>query len=141
MELTTFGALLKFALELEEQAAKLYGEASRITRQTELQEGFQASAAAGKKHGKKLERIRRENINEMLLESIEGLRADDYQVKLKLSPEMGDNELLAAVLQLEGVLERFYRDAARRLSLPEVARGFARLAEAHAQRKAELGEI
>lgn len=142
MELTTFGALLKFALELEGKAAALYEEAAQIAREAETREGFEAWAVAGKKNRKKLERIRRENINEMLLESIEGLQADDYGVKEQPSQEgMGDDELLALALQLEGALERFYREAAERLSLPEVERGFAGLAEAHAQRKAELEEV
>lgn len=141
MEITTFGALLQFALELEGTAAQFYEEAAKVAQQAENREGFKASAVEGKKHRRKLERIRRENINEMLLESFQGLEGDDYRVEVKLSPAMGDSELLALALRLEGALERFYRDAARRLSLPEVARGFERLAKEHVQRKVKLGEI
>ncbi len=138
MELTTFGAVLKFALELEGKAVELYEEAAQLAREAEIQEGFKAWAVTGEQNRKKLERIRRENINEMLLESIEGLQADDYGVKEKPSRGMGNDQLLALALQLEGILEQYYRDAADRLSLPEVARSFAGLAEAHARHKATL---
>ncbi|MFQ6116970.1 MAG: ferritin-like domain-containing protein [Candidatus Bipolaricaulia bacterium] len=141
MELTTFGALLQFALELEGTAVQFYEEAAKVAQQAEVQEDFQTSAGEGKRYRKKLERMRRENVNEMLLESFQGLEGKDYRMELGLSPDMGDGELRALALQLEGALERFYRDAAGRLSLPEVARGLARLAEVHAQRKAGLGEI
>jgi len=138
MELTTFGGLLKFALELEGAATQFYREAAPGR---ELKEGFAELRAEGEVNRRRLERLRRESVNEMLLESFEGLEGDDYRLELQLSPAMGDEQLGALAMRLEGVLERFYRAAAGRLSLPEVARGFARLAERHAQRKVKLGEI
>lgn len=141
MELTTFGGLLKFALELERAATQFYGEAAEAAPELGLKAGFEELITEGKKDKQRLERLRRESVNEMLLESFQGLEGDDYRVELKPSPEMGDDELLALALQLEGVLERFYCDAAGRLSLPEVARGFERLAKEHAQRKVKLEEI
>jgi len=74
MELNTFGALLKFALELEEAAARFYEGAANAARDEALRNALAARAESAKKNTQRLERVRREQVNEMLLESIEGLR-------------------------------------------------------------------
>lgn len=138
MELTTFGALLRFALELEGAAAKFYEEGAGAAQGPELIRSFAELRAEGERNRRRLERIRRESVNEMLLESLQGLEEEAYRVELKLSPDTGDDELLALALQFEEALERFYHEVAGQMSLPEVAQGFRRLAEKHAQYKAKL---
>jgi rubrerythrin len=139
MELNTFGALLKFALELEEAAARFYEGAANAARDEALRNALAARAESAKKNTQRLERVRREQVNEMLLESIEGLRESDYRAGGDASPGAGDDDLTASAAALEAACERFYRDAAERLSIPEVVRSFRRLADAHARNRAELG--
>ena len=136
MELNTFGALLKFALELEDGAARFYGEAAEAARDEALRGALAARAESTKRNRQRLERVRREQVNEMLLESIEGLRESDYRPAADPSA-LGD--LTASAAELESACERFYRDAAERLSIPEVVRSFQRLADAHARSRAQLG--
>ena len=139
MELNTFGALLKFALELEDAAARFYEEGVKAARDEALRSGFAARVEWAKKNRQRLERVRREQVNEMLLESVEGLRESDYRAGGDASPGAADRELTASAAELESVCERFYRDAAERLSIPEVVRSFQRLADAHARSRAQLG--
>jgi len=139
MELNTFGALLKFALELEEAAARSYDEAAKAARDEALRSGLAARAESARKNRQRLERVRREQVNEMLLEPIEGLRESDYRAGGDASPAAADDDLTASAAELEAACERFYRDAAERLSIPEVVRSFQRLADAHARNRAQLG--
>jgi len=139
MELNTFGALLKFALELEEAAARFYEGAAKAAGDEVLRNALAARAASAKKNTQRLERVRREQVNEMLLESIEGLRESDYRAGEDASPGAADDDLAASAAALEAACERFYRDAAERLSIPEVVRSFRRLADAHARNRAQPG--
>src|SRR5574340_796544 len=126
MELTTFGAVLKFALEQEAALAGLYAAAAEAGRELPAE-----LAANGERNRKRLELIRRQQVNEMLLEAVQGLDTEDYRL------DAGDAARLEAA---EATLERFYREAAARLSLPEVVRSFGRLAEEHAQTRARLAQ-
>lgn len=139
--MNTFGALLRFALELEERAAALYRQAARAARDARLKTALEGLAREGERHRQRLERERRENINEMLLESVHGMRADDYRLELQPSLEARDPELLQMARRSEEILERFYLDAASRLSVPEVARSLVRLAEAHKNHRVRLNEL
>ncbi len=139
MELNTFGALLKFALELEDAAARCYEEAAQAARDEALRSALAARAESTKRNRQRLERVRREQVNEMLLESIEGLRESDYRPAADPAPGAAGEDLTASAAELESACERFYRDAAERLSIPEVVRSFQRLADAHARSRAQLG--
>lgn len=141
MELTTFGALLRFALELEGKVTAFYREAARAARAERLKSALEELARECERHRQRLERERRENINEMLLESILGLKAEDYQVALDASAQGQHDKLLDQALELETTLEKFYREAVSRLSVPEVARGLTRLAEAHGRHRLKLSEV
>ncbi len=133
MELNTFGALLKFALALEDAAVRFYEEGAEASQTEPLRGTLAALAQAGKRNRQRLERVRREHVNEMLLESVEGLKAGDYQVGAPVPSGACDGELRSSAVSLEAVAERFYREAADRLSIPEVVRSFLRLADGHAR--------
>jgi hypothetical protein len=131
MELITFGAVLKFALDQEAALAGFCAGAA--TASAEPLRGVLADLAArGDANRRKLEQIRRQQVNEMLLEAIQGLNAADYQ------PDLSAGDARTAAAGAETKLECFYRDAAARLSLPEAGRSFRRLADGHAQALARL---
>ena len=68
MELRKFGPILKFAIELERRAAEFYEGAAAVAPSPQLTQ----SAAAARKRLSRLELMRRELVNEMLLEPIAG---------------------------------------------------------------------
>ena len=129
MELGTFGAIMRFAMDLEEQAAGFYEGAARDG----LRGAFGELASGSRKRLRRLERARREFVTEMILEAITGLDGDAYHVDLDPADESG---LLRQAQALEEASARFYRDAAEKMPIREVVRLFRRLARENEQRKA-----
>ena len=132
MELGTFGAVLKLALELEERAATFYEAGARGG----LAEVFGDLARGSRKRVRRLEQARRELVNEMILESITGLDEEEYRVELDVGAE--EPERLRQARALEETAARFYRDAASRMPIREVVRLFERLARENDKRRARL---
>ena len=132
MQLGTFGAIFRFALELEEQAVAFY----QAPAEDSLKESFdQMARGSGKRH-RRLERARREGVTEMILESIEGLDSVSYHVDL--TPHADLTPRLDQATALEETTSRFYRDAAAKMPIEEIVRIFQRLAQESIQRRAEL---
>lgn len=119
MKLATFGAILSFALQMEEQTASFYKTAA----QDHPGELFADLERRASKRVTRLERARREGVAEMILESITGLDGDDYAVVP--DPQASSVE---QALALEKAATRFYREAASKLPIREVVRLFERMA-------------
>jgi len=116
IELGTFGAILRFAIEWEAQAAQFYEQNGRGG----LAGLFQELGQRSRKRLRRLEQARREGVAEMILEPITGLDGGAYQVALDSA---GDEAGLRTQAQaLEEVAARFYRDAAGKLPIREVSR-------------------
>ncbi len=131
MELGTFGAIFRFALDMEEQAAEYY----ETPLQGQSAEVFKELAKGTQKRLKRLERARREGVAEMILESITGLDGDNYQIELDTA------DRVQQAITLENASARFYRDAAAKMPIKEIVRLFGRLAKENEQRKAKLENI
>jgi rubrerythrin len=139
MELTKFGALVQFALELEQGAAAFYNEAEKQAGGDSLKAVFSSLLSDCRKNAQRLERIRREDVNEMLLESVHGIHGETYSM-----PEVsaaGTGGLVAAAKVTEETLARYYRDIVSKLSLPDAARSFSRLADSHARNEARVADL
>ena len=135
MELGTFGAILRFAMDLEQRAADFYEEADG----SELEEVFRELARGSRKRRNRLERARREMVVEMVLESITGLDGDAYGVNL--DSEVDETGWLRQARALEETSARFYRDAADKMPIREVVRLFQRLVRENEQREARLDRL
>ena len=133
MELGTFGALIGFAIELEASSADFYDRAKRARPGGLAEETFARLAAQASKNKILLERTRRENVAEMILEPIAGIGREDYIADLTLANVAGIPEIISRALDLEDRAQRFYTVAAEKVSLPEVKRIFTRLAEKRAE--------
>jgi rubrerythrin len=123
MELGTFGAILRFALDWEAQVATFYEQAARGS----WSEEFRELARGARKRLERLERARREGIAEMILEPIVGLQSDPYWIDTV--PHEEELGLLRQALSVEEKGQRFYREAGSKLPIREVARLFEQLAE------------
>ncbi len=132
MELGTFGAILRFAIDWEERAAAYYEQAARGPAEAL----FQELAQGARKRLRRLEQARREGVAEMILESISGLDGDAYRVELDAAA--GEAGLARQAAALEETAARFYQDAAAKLPIREVARLFRQLAEENGQRAERL---
>jgi hypothetical protein len=110
-ELTSFGTLMKFALALEQATKELAQTAASSDTCSPWTEQLERSA---KKHGKRyqeLERMRRERLNEVVLQPISGMDRAAYVLPTSL-PATSAHDIIAIVTEAEQVAARFYDDAA-----------------------------
>ncbi len=132
MELGTFGAIMKFALEIENEVLSFYESASQNARDQNLSGLFGELFSRGQKRIKTLERIRRENVTEMILEPIIGLNSETYKPETTSSEGSDDNTVKRVAVIIEKNLNEFYNQAAVKIDfLSEVAYLFELLAEAN----------
>lgn len=141
MELGTLGAVLAFAIKLEGHSAQFYEEAASLAKESPASDVFLSLAEARRKRKELLQRSRRENINEMLLEPIVGLKGSDYLMETELSSKMGYYDVLQLAMELEENSRRFYLDAAGRVNLPEVTKLFEKLGEENADHKLRVKSL
>jgi hypothetical protein len=130
MELGTFGAILKFALDTENEVGKFYSGLALMPVSQNLTKLSEAFAGRSQTRIKTLERIRRENTTEMILEPISGLGSQEFS-PTTLVPEGATEESIKEIAQeVEKTLYRFYKAAAEKVEfLSEVAYAFELLAE------------
>ena len=138
MALTTFGAIMGFAAEITGQTGEIYKALVHKAKDLVLKEVLQAlSAEEGKSHSL-MEKTRRENVTEMILEPISGLHQEDYEIDLKVTDRIGDAELLKVALLLEEREKKFFNDVSSKVPLPEVARIFRKLSQKKQENLAKL---
>jgi rubrerythrin len=132
MELGTFGAIMKFALETENDVTSFYESVEDLAQSEELASLFNNLAKRGQKRAKTIERIRRENVTEMILEPITGLDSDIYTPVTTIPESPDDKTLQEIAVEIENNLYAFYTQAAVKVDfLSEVAYALELLAEAN----------
>lgn len=127
MSLSTFGAMMGFAAEIVGRSLDIYRKAFEKVKDPVLKEKIQALLEEGKKNSSLMEQARRENVTEMILEPIAGLRQEDYKLDLEISGASEDSDLLQAALILEEKERRFFHDSSEKVPLPEVSRIFRKI--------------
>ncbi len=110
MELRTLGAVLAFAIKLEASSAEFYQEAASLLNDSPAGPVLQSLAEAKRKRKQRVERSRREYVNEMLLEPIGGLRGSDYVVDMELTSAMDARAALRLARELEEGSQRVLTD-------------------------------
>ena len=142
MPLINFGSVLNFAEEIENQGEAFFAAAAGnpgCEPHRSLLEQFAANAG---KHRKIVQRTRRENVTEMILEGIEGFTRAPYQETADGADTMSAGDVLAAARRLEERCLNYYQDAAVKLkALSEVARSLKQLAKKHKAQLNQLGEL
>ncbi len=111
-ELSSFGTLLNFAQALEQTAVIFALEASKREDCASYREELESCASRHKKRDKKLQRMRQEQLNEVVLQPLEGMRRIDYLPADGLPPEGNTQETIETVAGAEEIIARFYLDAA-----------------------------
>lgn len=132
MDLATFGAILSFAIDLETRAAAFYESA------TPLHDQFATLASAARKNQKQLERLRRENVAEMILEPITGFDSEDYTPDFTPAPDASPATVVAQAAEMQATFQRFYETAAEKLPIKEVSRKLSKMAKQYGQNQETL---
>jgi hypothetical protein len=76
-----------------------------------------------------VEKTRRENVTEIILEPIVGLHRGDYEIEMKVVDQPQDMDLLKMALILEEREKKFFNDVSNKVPFPEVVRIFRKIAQ------------
>ncbi len=135
-ELTTFGSLIRFALQMEGDASSFYGVAAAQADPSRRDLFLELAAQHTDRH-RLLERTRQQKLNEMVLEPITGLDGARYRYDVT-TPAAFD--AIRAARALEEVAARFYEESAvvAQALLTEAARTLLRLAQENRANGARL---
>ena len=103
---------------------------------------FEAFAATIDKNVKSVQRTRRENVTEMILEPIKDFIRAPFCEECVGADEMIAAEALDAARRLEERAVRYYTEAAVKIKAqPEVARALKLIGKKHSAHLAQLGEV
>jgi rubrerythrin len=142
MPLENFGSILNFAEELENQDDEFYTAAANNTACSEHKTLFEQFAAEAKKNIKTIQRTRRENVTEMILEPIRDFTRAPYCEECQGAETMDASEALDSAKTLEERAERYFTQAAQKIkALPEVARALKTIGKKHTAHLIKLAEL
>jgi rubrerythrin len=133
MPLNSFSSILEFAEIIEIQNRTIFKAAGAAFSFTEFREFFDMLAATAGKRLKQVQRMRRENISEMVLETITGLEREQFVINDDASESL--SIIQAFTISKDAIKRtiRYYSAAADKLSRhPEVSgrlAGFSRSLE------------
>jgi rubrerythrin len=134
VELTTFGAVVKFALDIEAEVSDFYESASGVTTDPDLGKLLESLFHRGQKRVKTLLRVRRENVTEMILEPIAGLDSEVHKPVVVFPEGADDGVVRETAAVLETKLHEFYMHAAAKIDfLSEAAYALELLADANSE--------
>lgn len=141
MPLINFGSILGFAEEIENQHLAFYTAAAQNPDCEVCRELFDSLKTASKKRIKEVLRVRRENVTEMILETIEGFHRGPFSVE---SPDVSGMTCEELIQRARGLVDRsmdYYGQAAQKLrGQAEVAGALKNLAKKHGRDRKKMME-
>lgn len=142
MPLENFGSILNFAEELELQDLGFYKTVAENPACADKKPLFEELAAAIEKNVKSVQRTRRENVTEMILEPIKDFIRAPFCEECQGVESMDASEAVAAARRLEDRAVRYYTEAATKIKAqPEVARALKTIGKKHAAHLQKLDEL
>jgi rubrerythrin len=134
-ELTTFDAILDFAIDEEQKAVDFYSELAGQASSDEMREVFEEFAQEEVKHKMKLMEVKETGITNMPPENVADLQIADYIVNVKASPNMSYQEALVVAMNKEKAAFRLYTSLSERASDTTLKELFAALAQEESKHK------
>jgi rubrerythrin len=139
MPLTNFGAILNFAEQVERDDMDFYTRVAQAAPESAERDRYQTFAGEGKKHVTLVQRTRRENVTEMILEPICDFERGRYQVSADEEFGADPAAIRKAAVTRETRAIGYYTDAAEKIrALPEVSRALKTLAKKRSRRLDQL---
>ncbi len=139
MPLENFGSILNFAEELESQDQHFYEAAAGNPACSAHATLFRELGAEAARNVKSVQRARRENVTEMILEPIRDFVRAPFCEACEGAAVQSAAEVLATARRLETRADRYYAEAADKIkALPEVARTLKGLGKLRKARLAKL---
>jgi rubrerythrin len=142
MPLTNFGAILNFAEKVEQDDMEFYRKASLSAAAEPYRLLFEMFYREGRKNISLVQRTRRENVTEMILEPIRDFVRDSYQETVGEVDDMALPAILSSADAIENRAIRYYTDAAEKIrALPEVSRALKTLAKKRTKRISQIKNL
>jgi len=143
MQLTTASEVIRFAVELENRAAKFYE--GLATRYPEAKEVFSSFVKENEKNRILVQRAYNEVVSDALETgfSFEGFEADVYMIDVDLAQDAHLSHAVKKALEIEERIEKFYATAAEmsKALLADIPRTFERIAKKRTERKEKLKSL
>jgi rubrerythrin len=141
MQLNSFGSILGFAADMETKDEAFYSSAAGAA-EARIKSIFEQFVTDGKKNLKNVQRTRRENVTEMILEGISDFTSEAFEFEPGSPDDMDAAALLEVAAKMEARAERFYLEAAEKIrALPEVTRALKLVAKKRTAHIKLLSEI
>ena len=132
MPLINFGSIMGFAEELEKQDEAFYAAAAANPAFGEHKDLFEQFLKDARKNIKNVQRVRRENVTEMILEKINDFTRAPYCEEVDPAVANSIADIVDSARCLERRAERYYTDAAVKMkALSEVARALKTIGKKH----------
>jgi rubrerythrin len=142
MPLENFGSILNFAEKLEMQDQEFFSAAADNPACADYREMLAQFANDSGKNVKTVQRTRRENVTEMILEPIRDFTREPYCEECAEAGNMGAQDALATASRLVDRAERYYTEAAVKIkALPEVARALKTISKKHKAHRQKLASL
>jgi rubrerythrin len=142
MPLENFGSILNFAEQLEKQDQEFFATAAENPACADFKEMFAQFAADSGKNLKTVQRTRRENVTEMILEPIRDFVREPYCEECAEAGSMDAESALATANRLVDRAQRYYTEAAAKIrALPEVARALKIISKKHKAHSEKLASL
>jgi rubrerythrin len=139
MPLENFGSILNFAEDLEHQDRDFYATAAANPNCAAYGMLFAELAADAERNMGTVQRIRRENVTEMILESVPDFKRADFCEVCEAASTLSASGALETATRLEARADRYYSEAAEKLkALTEVSRALRVLGK---NRKAHIARL
>jgi rubrerythrin len=134
-ELTSFDAILDFAIGEEQKAVDFYSELAGQASSEEMRSVFEEFAQEEVKHKMKLMEVKETGITNMPPENVADLKIADYVVNVKASPNMSYQEALVVAMNKEKAAFRLYTSLSQRATNQTLKELFAALAQEESKHK------
>ena len=142
MDLGTTGAILSFALALEERKGAFYSKHVAEVHNPSLRQAFEEIQRDQRKRERILSRFRRENVTEMILEPIHGFDSDEFELTISSEELHDDTTLQKSAIKIEENSQSFFLKASEKTTfLPEVSDQFKRFSDSAGNRAKLLKSI
>jgi rubrerythrin len=142
MPLQNFGSILNFAEELETLDRQFYEAAAGNPACEAYRQPFTELAAEAARNVKTVQRIRRENVTEMILEPITDFTRAPFCEACEGAATASAAEVLGIARRLEDRAERYYAEASVKIkALTEVSRALKTLGKNRKARAAKLASL
>jgi hypothetical protein len=142
MPLQNFGSILNFAEELESQDRQFYQAAAGNPACGAYQSLLAELGAEAGRNVQTVQRIRRENVTEMILEPIKDFTRAGFCESCEGAAADAAAQVLATAQRLERRAERYYAEAAEKIrALTEVSRALKTLGKIRKNRLAKLNNL